>query len=180
MIEGWENEGFTRVTSILYPFSGLDKIDPEIVANAADRGTRVHKICEAIIHGYGELGVEEETRPYVESFKQWWNLGHKVIAMEQRFWCRELMITGQVDLILETPEGLGIYDLKTSSKPSKTWEVQGTAYAYLARKAGYDIKKICFIHLQKTGRQPKLYEYPINESFFFAVHQVWNRFFNKG
>ena len=65
-------ENYIRVTNVLYPFSGLDKIDSEIVAHAAQRGTKVHKICEGIIQGLGELGVEEETKGYVESFKKWW------------------------------------------------------------------------------------------------------------
>lgn len=172
-------ENYTRVTNILYPFSGLDKIDPEIVAHAAERGTKVHRICEGIMLGLGELGVDDETRGYVESFKKWWERGHDVIMMEKRFWDDELMITGQVDLIINTPEGLAIVDLKTSSKPSPTWEVQGNAYAYLARKAQHDIKKIFFLHLNKTGKEPKIYEYPIDSSFFFAIYRAWVHFFQK-
>ena len=162
---------------MLYPFSGLDRIDPDVVAYAAERGTKVHKICEAIIQGLGELGVEEETKGYVESFKKWWDLGHEVIMMEQRFWDNELKITGQVDLIIKTPEGLAIVDLKTSSKPSPTWAAQGAAYAYLAKKAKHDIKKIFFLHLSKVGREPKIYEYPVDDDFFFAIYRVWDHFY---
>lgn len=172
-------ENYTRVTKVLYPFSGLEKIDPEIVAHAAERGTKVHKICEGIIQGLGELGVDDETRGYVESFKKWWDLGHKVILMEQRFWDDELELTGQVDLIINTPEGLAIVDLKTSSRPSSTWAAQGAAYAYLAKKAGHDIQKIQFLHLNKAGREPKIYEYAIDDSFFLAIYRVWIHFFQK-
>lgn len=170
---------YLRVTNILYPFSGLSKIDPVVVAKAAERGTKVHKICEAIMLGLGEIGVDEQTKPYVESFKQWWNQGHDVLLMEKRFWCNELMITGQVDMILHTPEGLHIVDIKTSSKPSKTWPLQGSAYAYLARKAGYDIKKVFFLHLNKFGKEPKVYEYGIDESFFFAVYRIYKYIFQE-
>lgn len=173
-------ENYLRVTKVLYPFSGLEKIDANVVAHAAERGTKVHKICEGIIQGIGELGVEEETRPYVESFKKWWSQGHKVFMLEQRFWCDDLEITGQVDLILETPEGLAIVDLKTSSKPSKTWEAQGSAYAYLAKKAGHDIKRVYFLHLQRDGRAAKIYEYPVDDSFFLAILRVYQHFFAKG
>ncbi len=172
-------ENYKRVTTVLYPFSGLDRLDPNIVAHAADRGTRVHQICEGIIQGLGEIGTDDETRPYVDSFKQWWEKGHKVEAMEQRFWDDDLGITGQVDLILQTPEGLAIVDLKTSSKPSPTWEAQGCAYAYLAKKAGYDIKKIFFLHLNRAGREPKVYEYPVDDSFFMAILRVFNHFYAK-
>jgi len=172
-------ETYSRVTNILYPFSGLEKIDSEIVAHAAARGTKVHKICEGIIEGIGEIDVDDETRGYVESFKKWWSIGHDVVMMEQRFWDDELKITGQVDLILRTPDGLAVMDLKTSYRPSKTWEAQGCAYAYLARKAGHDIKKIYFLHLNKHGKQAKIYEYPIDDGFFLSIYRVWVHFFQQ-
>ena len=172
-----ERENYLRVTKVLYPFSGLDKIDADIVANAGERGTKVHTICEGIISGLGEHGVEDETWGYVESFKKWWSLGHDVIRMEHRFYDDELQITGQVDLILHTPDGLAIVDLKTSYRPSKTWQAQGSAYAYLAKKAGYDIQKIFFLHLNKHGKEPKLIEYPVDDSFFLAILRVYNHFY---
>lgn len=172
-------ENYLRVTEILYPFSGLDKIDSEIVAHAADRGTRVHQICEAIVAGIGEFGIDEELSGYVESFKKWWNLGHKLISMEQRFWDDQLHITGQVDLIIDTPDGVAIVDLKTSSKVSKTWMGQGCAYAYLAKNAGIQVKKILFIHLNKFGKPPKIHEYEIDESFFLSCLKVYKHFFGK-
>ena len=168
-----------RVTNVLYPFSGLDKINVDIVAHAAERGTKVHNICEGIIEGLGEIDVDEETSPYVESFKQWWSQGHDVFMLEKRFWDDDLQLTGQVDLILNTSQGLVLLDLKTSSKPSKTWEAQGSAYAYLAKKDGYDIKKIYFLHLNKQGKEPKIYEYPVDDSFFLAIFRVWSHFFKK-
>lgn len=172
-------ENYLRVTSVLYPFSGLQHINPDVLAHAAERGTKVHKICEGIISGLGEFGVDEETAPYVESFKKWWEKGIDVVEMEKRFWCDDLRITGQLDLIINTPEGLAILDLKTSSRPSKTWHAQGAAYAYLAKKEGYDIKKIMFLHLKRDGKEPKIYEYPVDDSFFLAIHRTFIHFFHK-
>lgn len=179
LMEKKERENYVRVSHVLYPFSGLDKIDADVVAHAADRGTRVHKICEGIIQGYGEIGTDEETQGYVESFKKWWADGHAVVTMEERFWDDDLEVTGQCDLILHTDDGLAIVDLKTSYKESKTWAVQGSAYAYLAKKAGYDIKKIFFVHLNKHGKEPKIYEYPVDDSFFLAVFRSWEYFYQE-
>lgn len=179
MKEKKTRENYTRVTNILYPFSGLDKINPHVLANAANRGTKVHKICEGIMHGLGELGTEDSTSPYVESFKKWWDKGHDIQMIERRFWDDDLELTGQVDLIVNTPEGLAVIDLKTSSKPSKTWPAQGSAYAYLAKKSGYDIKKIFFLHLLKDGKEAKVYEYPVDDSFFLSVLRVWEHFYKK-
>ena len=173
-------ENYTRVTEILYPFSGLDKIDADVVANAGRRGTKVHKICEAIISGLGEIGVEDETWGYVQSFKKWWEKGVDVIEMEKRFWDDELKLTGQVDLIIKTDQGLAVVDFKTSSRPSKTWDAQGAAYAFLAKKSGYDIQKIYFLHLNKHGKEAKIYEYPVDDSFFLAIFRAFKHFFQKG
>ena len=176
-MEKKSRENYTRVTHVLYPFSGMDKINPEILAHAGDRGTRVHKTCESIMQGFGEMGVDTETAPYVESFKQWWSSFPSMKAIEKRFWDDDLELTGQCDMIMEMEDGLAIVDIKTSYKPSKTWSIQGNAYAYLAKKAGYDIKKIYFLHLSKMGKEAKIYEYPIDETLFLAVYRVWKYFY---
>jgi hypothetical protein len=170
---------YLRVTEVLTPFSGLDKIHPAVLQNAADRGTRVHKACEAIIEGLGEWDVGDEIFGYVESFKKWWSKGHKVLAIEKRFYCSELMITGQVDLILETSDGIIVLDLKTPIKPSKTWPLQGSAYAHMARKAGYDIKGIHFLQLNKHGLEPKIHIYEDCFDLFKKALDVFNYFFRR-
>lgn len=179
MTENSARDKYIRVTKVLSPFSGLDKIDPEIVAKAGRRGTKVHKICEGIMHDLGELGVDEETKGYVESFKKWWALGHHVVMIEHRFFCDRMKITGQVDLIIKKDDELVIIDLKTSSKPSKTWPAQGSAYAYLARQSKHDIRKIQFLHLSKHGAFPKIYEYPVDDSFFLDIFRTWEHFFKE-
>jgi hypothetical protein len=172
-------ENYIRVTTVLYPFSGLQNIDADVLAHAAARGTKVHKICEGIVSGIGEIGVDDETWGYVESFKKWWDKGVEVVEMERRFWDDELCFTGQVDFIIKTSEGLAIVDIKTSSRPSKTWEAQGSAYAYLAKNAGYDIKRIYFLHLNKHGKEPNIIEYPVDDSFFLAIFRIYKHFYHK-
>lgn len=173
------SKGYSRVTEILYPFSGLEKIDPAVVSNAAQRGTRVHHACEAIANGLGDWFVEDDIRGYVDSFKQWWHLGHSVIAIEQRFYCSELMITGQVDFVLQQENGAVILDLKTPMRPSKTWPLQGSAYAYMARQSGYNITGIHFLQLNKHGKKPKLHVYDDKMEMFLKCLDVYNHFFRK-
>jgi hypothetical protein len=47
------HSGYTRVTEVLSPFSGMDKIPKHIVENAGRRGTLVHTIIEGIVSGLG-------------------------------------------------------------------------------------------------------------------------------
>lgn len=170
---------YTRISTILQPFTGLDKIPQDIVEKAADRGHKVHKICESIVLGFGDLGVDEQTKPYVDSFKQWLEMGHDIYQIEQRFFDDDLKITGQVDLLLKCKENVLIIDLKTSYKPSKTWPIQGAAYAYLARKNGLPVNQIQFLHLSKAGKFPKIYEYPLNDKLFLSVVETYNHFYKK-
>lgn len=177
MAEILSTEKYTRVSTILQPFSGLDQINPEIVQNAANRGTAVHRVCEGIVSGLGEHGVYDEIKGYVESFKKWWEIGHEVLMVEKRFFDDDLMITGQCDLIIREGSDLIIIDLKTSYRPSKTWPVQGAAYAYLARKNKHDIRKIQFLHLKKTGKEPTVYEYPLDDGLFLSTYEVYKHFY---
>ena len=151
-----------------------------MLSRAAERGTKVHKICESIAKGLGDFGVDQETWGYVESFKKWWSQGIDAVMIEKRFWCDELKVTGQVDFIVKNDDGsLSIVDLKTSSKHSKTWQLQGCAYAYLAKKANHDIQNIKFIHLNKHGKEPKIYEYAVDDSFFFALYRIFQHFYKS-
>jgi len=168
---------YNRVTTILSPFSGLSHVDPDILANACSRGTRVHDACEAIVKGIGLWDIDPEIAGYVKSFEKWWSEGHKVLAVEKRFYCSELMITGQVDMIIEAEEGAIILDIKTSSRPSKTWPLQGSAYAYMAKKSGYDITGIHFLHLSKHGIKPKIYIYDDHFDLFKKCLDVYRYFF---
>lgn len=168
---------YVRVSDVLYPFSGLGKVDAATVDNAARRGTKVHKICEGIISGLGEIGTDEEVKGYVDSFKHWWFLGHELYAMERRFWDETHSLTGQIDLLLKNEDGLSIVDLKTSYRPSKTWQMQLSAYALLAKNAGLKITKIMIIHLSRNGKEPKIYEYEIDSDFFLDILKVYKYFF---
>lgn len=174
-----DREHYTRVTEVLYPYSGLQHIDPKVLANAARRGTRVHQACEAIVTGEGAWGVDEEIAGYVKSFEKWWYMGHTVLAMEQRFFCDKKMITGQCDMILDTPQGAVILDIKTPMRPSKTWPLQGSAYAYLARAAGYNVSGIQFLKVDKNGKDPTVYNYKDEWEMFEKCLDVYNMFFKK-
>lgn len=129
--------GYTRVTEPLQVYSKYDMIDPEVLANAADRGTRVHKFCE--MHAKGLWFVaDDDCHNYVECFKKWFDDNVRdVIFTEKRFYNDELMITGQVDMsvILKNSIHPSIIDIKTTSCVSKSWSLQTAIYTYLSYPA---------------------------------------------
>lgn len=169
--------GYLRVTQTLNPFSGLDSVDDQTLANACRRGTKVHRICECIVRGLGDFGNDEEAQPFVESFEHWWQTNPNVIEIEKRYFCKTYMITGQIDYICKDDDGYYIVDIKTSYSPSKTWKPQGSAYAYLCRIHGYDIKKIQFLHLKRNGKPPKIIEYEPDEDLYFSIYKTFKYFY---
>jgi len=171
--------GFTRITTILAPFSGITHVNPDVLKNAADRGTRTHIACDCLIAGLGEW-FEDDILGYVESFRKWFS-NKTFIKKPSRMYCDEIMITGELDLIYEEDGDLVLVDLKTSSNPSKTWALQGTAYSYLAKKNGFEngFKRIEFIKLTKDGKDPKVFTYEEDMELFLKVLDTY-RYFYEG
>ena len=166
-------EGYVRVTEVLSPYTPFVNLDPDTsfarnVSNAADRGKRVHKYCEA--HALG-LFVEEcapECKNYVESFKKWFDeMVFHVESTEQRVNSEEYRLSGCVDLVcrIKGDDGLTLIDIKTPASASKTWQLQTAAYQLL-------LGTVCSVHISrriclmvsKDGGKPHLVEYTEHES----------------
>ncbi len=169
---------YTRVTEVLYPFSGLKCVPPEILKNAAERGTKVHEICDALIEQIGMFNIDNKVAGYIESFNHY--LPDKnFIEKPERFFCDEHMITGECDAIYQDRKGLVLVDIKTSAKEGKTWNLQGSAYAYLAKKYEYKITRIEFVKLCKEGKEPKIFVYQYDFQMFLKCLDVYRKFFNN-
>ncbi len=170
--------GYLRVTDILSPFSGLSKINPIILQNAADRGTLVHEIIEGIEEGFGKENVPDPVLGYIESYELWVD-GKKFIKQPKRFYDNEMMITGLVDSIYKDGDELVLVDYKTPARESKTWVIQGSAYACLCKRHGYNISRIEFVKLDKTGKAPKVYQYLDDYDMFRKVLDCYRYFFKE-
>ena len=175
----FEIEEPTRVTTVLAPFSGYGSLPQENVKAAGVRGDKVHKIIETHLEGLGLWGIDEETKPYVDSCFLWWKDQYPVIVKEKRFTDLTLNITGQCDLIVQTEQGLVLIDWKTSAKENHTWKLQGSAYWHLAQQAGYDIKEVWFVKLDKKGKEPKIFKYDNAFDEFLKCLDIYNKYFKK-
>jgi len=122
--------------------------------------------------GFGTC--EQKLDGYVTSFKKW--LPKQFIPRPDRFYCDEFRLTGECDAIYKENGGLVLVDIKTPIKESKTWRLQGSAYSYLAKKAGYDIKRIEFIKLDKNGSAPQVYVYEEDMTLFLKCLEIYRYF----
>lgn len=170
---------YDRVTEVLSMFNDFSMVHPEVLEKAQIRGTEVHKQCDDVMLSYN-WQHDSMYAGYIESFAKWakgkmFPFAEKKIA---RFYDEELFISGEIDGIYETEQGLVLIDIKTSAAPSKTWRLQTSAYSYMCKKHGYDIQRIEVLKLDKEGKLPKVYIYQENMDMFRKVLDVY-RFFKQ-
>lgn len=174
-------DGYTRVSSVLAPFAGLHMIPPQILANAAERGTRVHSLIDADIHGFGK-DVDEDIKGFYESFLAW--KGDKNFIVPHRFYDDHLKITGEVDCMYShknlSGQGFVLVDFKTPAKESPTWIAQASAYTQLAERCGFKIINCQWVQLMKDGSAAKVFDYKIpNPAIFNELFDVYKKYFSK-
>lgn len=178
-------EGYTRVTDILYPLTGLSTIPKHVLLLAAERGERVHRAIEGYYEGIC-FPEDPDIKGYLQSFTKWWDQfidRYDYVApfnQEERLYCDDLKVTGKYDLIL----GIGnneriLVDFKTSLKYSPTWELQGSAYMHMANEAGYNVTKCLFVKLDRAGEAAIFYEIKYDFETFKDCVKIYQRFFSK-
>ena len=134
----------------------------EISRKAANRGTKVHKICEDYLNNeITELKMQMlmpdlkelffKIRPIIDT-----NVG-KVYAQEQALYSDKYRIAGRVDLIAEWDGKLAVIDFKTSTKQKEedyiqNYFMQCTAYALMfAERTGMWIDDIVVLIATEEG-----------------------------
>lgn len=171
------------VTTALAPFSSFDGIDPDVLAAAARRGTRIHKACELFAHNIPTLALEEQDAGYFTSFRSWFSLYVKrVVATEKLLTDEALGYHGHVDLIAELMDGRKVVvDYKTPATESSTWRAQLAAYRRLATGwLGYAPDAMA-LRLMKSGAPAKAITYQYSDRDFAAFLSALNayRYFRK-
>lgn len=173
-------DGYYRVTEVLDVFSKLHMIDKDVLENAQIRGNKVDAACKCLMVGVEPFHLEDQYQKYLDSFRIWME-GKVFPEQPERFYDDELNLTGECDGIYNSDGGLVLFDLKTPENEGRSWPLQGSAYTYLARKYGYDIKKIEFVKLSKEGKEPKVYIYDFepNWELYKKALELYDYFFKK-
>lgn len=171
-----------RVTSVISPWSGLENIPDDVLANAAARGTAVHEICNRIAAGEFVVVSDPALEGYVKSFRRWFDSQvAEVILAEERLIDHDWGYTGQIDLLVRTKGDLILLcDLKTPVTAYKGWRVQLSAYHNLVTKAGHNPELCGSLQLHPEGRTPRMNYYENTAQDFHLFTQALNlhRFFN--
>lgn len=146
---------YPRVSEIISKQNSAEMrgISLEILANAALRGIAVHNHCIAFVKGLWSAEIEEEYKPYVEAFTDWYsnNVGECLFA-GIRLYDDSKRFTGEYDLIVRLKETnqVVLVDIKATAAISKTWPVQLAAYNHLCEVNSYPkIDAFYNVHLKK-------------------------------
>jgi CRISPR/Cas system-associated exonuclease Cas4 (RecB family) len=145
----------------------------EVSRKAANRGTKVHKVCEDYLNNeIPELKMQLmmpdlkelffKIKPIIDD-----NVG-KVYTQEQALYSDSLRIAGRVDLIAEWNGKLSVIDFKTSTKQKEEENIQNyfmqcTAYALMfSERTGIWIDDIVVLIATEEG-PPQVFERQIHD-----------------
>lgn len=151
-------------------------IDQYKLDNAADRGTAVHKACEAL-YKFGEVECAPDIEPYILAFLQFLK-EHKCEFrdIEKPLADKELMLAGTPDLCGLVDGEEAIIDIKAQGAIKKTLvKAQLNAYRHL-RSANNkpEAKRLFCLQLLPTGKY-RLYPVAIDDSDWracYALHKA--------
>ena len=144
-----------RVSEILAQFRNLDMIPRDVLNTKGEIGTEVHGNIHA--HNLGQFPLYDMYPHYDRHgvIKNWSKRGEgyfdsylmydrkenpRYANMEKRFYCDDLMLTGQVDAIRYYDDKLPVItDFKCSaSVDEEIWSMQAHYYKYLTTQAGIE------------------------------------------
>ncbi len=171
---------YPSVTEILSPYSDFSKVPADRLATAAERGSRVHGICAAIVQGLWVPSIPDDCAGYVASFKKWLDVANpEIVLSEKELVHPAFKYLGHPDLIVRFPTDSDqtVVDFKTPLAKQKTWALQLAAYRELARANGYDVKRLGSLRLKPDGGFPIFDEHRDHGrawTAFMGALSAWN------
>lgn len=174
--------GYLRISEVLSRLRDRSGINPLVLADKQDIGTEVHHNIHMDSLGIpaefnmfpvrnpmtGYINREEERgEGYFNSYLLWKKENKpRYSIMEQRLYCDDIMITGQIDAIMVKDTGLCLIDFKCShTADEEIWEMQGHFYLYLLKINGIETDvNFSFLKLDKSGKKPIEYNFTYNKN----------------
>lgn len=171
------------VTQIMEPMSLMlyKGVPGDVMAEAADRGTRAHEQISNHIR-FGLLEPDEYTQPYIDAYLRF-EADYKPVwvASEYRTYHKALMYAGTLDLAgyIEPDDGGGIdlIDIKCTAQFHRIMlSTQLAGYAEAVKSHGVKIRKRYGLQLLREGNPPyRFQEVPDGYKLFLhclALHNA--------
>ncbi len=176
---------FPSVTQVLSLYQDWSNIPFTVLDNAAERGTRVHQICAALVQDLWVPEIPDECRGYIESFKLWMPYIQETLLVEAELIDEDLGFCGHPDWVgkIKGDADYTVLDWKTPLAKGRLWGAQLAAYRHLALKyGGRSTMRIASLRLKKDGSAPILDEYKIDPRDMKAFQSALNayRYFKEG
>lgn len=152
-----------RVSQIIAPYSGYNKVPKKILEKAAERGTLIHSACSSMVNKE-ECKLPYEYAKYAMSFGKFLPRIKSIHSQENRLEDSEWGYTGMYDYLgeVEGYKGIVLFDIKSSYAAKKIWGCQLAAYYRLVSEfLSITPSAIFSVHLSKEGKSPILTEYCI-------------------
>lgn len=174
---------YARVSDIIRPFVDFSHIDPEVLQRKADLGSQVHEAIDDFLKGSFPC-LSRKALGYFDSFRQWFYTLHpRFLVTEQRYYHKELRLTGQIDAIVVMPHEKVpvLVDYKTSSQESPvSWSMQAHLYKMLLLHNGHPVAdRFLFLRLHKDGELPKAHIYHYDKDTetkcLMAISKFWKK-----
>lgn len=174
--------GYLRVSEVLSRLRDRTNINPLVLADKQDIGTEVHNNIHMDSLGVpaefnmypvrnpmtGSVNRQEERgEGYFNSYLHWKKENKPLYSiMEQRLYCDNIMITGQIDALMIKNKRLCLVDFKCShTADEEIWEMQGHFYIYLLERNGIETDSdFYFLKLDKSGKKPIVYNFFYNQN----------------
>lgn len=181
-----DGEKMSSVSEVLRFLSreAYDDINQYCLDNAAERGTAVHRACEAL-YKYKTVECAPDVEPYVMAFLQFLK-DHKCdfTDIERPLASAELGLAGTPDYCGTVDGEEAIIDLKAQSAIKKTLvKAQLNGYKLLREKNGKpEVKKLYCLQLMNTGKY-RLYPVAIDRTEFdacYALHSAQKKKHPRG
>lgn len=175
-----DGERIPSVTELLKPLTaeGYERIAPDTLRIAAERGTEVHEACEAMDYGEDPEDVSEDVYGYLDAYTQFLT-DHEVewCGVEDKGSCTTFgyPFAGTVDRWGKVDGEPTVLDIKTIASPSIEQKcsvaLQTMAYEWIIREK-YNIPyafRRRALYLKKNGK------YNLADLDDFAANEQYNR-----
>lgn len=165
------------VTQILEPYEDWSGINPEVLAAAMERGTRVHAAAELMLDGFiGPHDSGDDIAPYLVQFDRFLaESGFVPELSEARVYSTKLGYAGTLDLYgMFGKRTCTLVDIKTGSVP-RTAGPQTAAYARALKETkGYSTKFRYALLLRPEGYKLVPLADPNDDQVFLAAITMHN------